>query len=256
MSDHHEEGAYRRAMQSVLALLPQADLVIVVSEKLKEKVQAFNRNVRVLPNALDERLWTTPLTSRLSSNGDAPTRILYMGSRTHTNDLLVIKEAIRCLTEEYGRRVILDVVGGVPEGEEEPWFHACSYPPRARGSYQDFVKWFRTAAPWRIGVIPLADTEFNRGKSYIKYLDYSALGLAIICSALEPYQGVVRHGMNGLLVENSSDAWYHALKRVIEDLSFRTTLGQAAYENFVRNHTLKTQAHKWLDTYRQALTVR
>jgi GT2 family glycosyltransferase/glycosyltransferase involved in cell wall biosynthesis len=257
MPGHHsEEEAYHRAMQPVITILPYVDLLVVVSEKLKEKAQAFNRNVCVLPNALDERLWRADTSRKPPGNGDATTRILYMGSRTHANDLLVIKEAILRLTNEYATKVTLDVVGGVTVGEEQPWFHVPSHPLEARVNYQTFVEWFRTAAPWRIGVIPLADTEFNRCKSYIKYLDYAALGLATVCSDLEPYQGVVRNGINGILVENSTEAWYHALKRLIEEPALRTTLGQVANEDFVQNHTLKTQARKWLDTYRQAFNSR
>jgi len=256
MPSHHIQGdAYQRAIQPVMTILPYVDLLVVVSERLKEKAQDFNRNVRVLPNALDERLWMAN-TSRMSSdNDDPPVRILYMGTRTHGDDLLVIKEAMTRLTQEYATRVTLDVVGGVTIGEEQPWFHAFPYPP-PMSRYPSFVEWFRTVSPWQIGVIPLADTEFNRCKSYIKYLDYSALGLATICSDLEPYQGVVRNGINGLLVENSPDAWYHALKRLVEEPALRTTLGQAAYENFVQNHTLKTQARRWFDTYRQAFNSR
>jgi glycosyltransferase involved in cell wall biosynthesis len=243
-------------MQPVMTILPHVDLLVVVSEKLKEKARDFNRNVCVLPNALDERLWRAGTSHIPSGEGEATTRILYMGSRTHANDLLVIKEAIIRLTKEYTTRVTLDVVGGVTVGEEQPWFHSFPYPSQARINYSSFVEWLRTAPPWQIGVIPLADTEFNRSKSYIKYLDYSALGLATLCSNIEPYQGVVRNGINGFLVENSPEAWYHALKRLIEEPSLRTTLGQAAHEDFVQNHTLKTQARKWLDTYRQALNSR
>jgi GT2 family glycosyltransferase/glycosyltransferase involved in cell wall biosynthesis len=250
---HVQAAAYHCAMQPVMTILPHVALLVVVSEKLKEKAQVFNRNVRVLPNALDERLWIADTSCVPSGNGEATTRILYMGSKTHANDLLVIKKVMIRLTKEYATRITLDVVGGVNVGEEQPWFHALSEPLQARINYQGFVEWFRTAAPWQIGVIPLADTEFNRSKSYIKYLDYSALGLATICSDIEPYQGVVHNGINGLLVENSPKAWYQALKRLIEENSLRTTLGQAAYEDFVQNHTLKTQARKWLDTYRQAL---
>jgi glycosyltransferase involved in cell wall biosynthesis len=252
---HHVEAkAYHRAMQPAMTILPHVDLLVVVSEKLKEKARDFNRNVRVLPNALDERLWIAGTSRMPSGNGEA--RILYMGSQTHADDLLVIKEAMIRLTQEYATRVTLDVVGGVGVGEGQPWFHTFSHPPQARVNYPGFVEWFRTAPPWQIGVIPLADTEFNRSKSYIKYLDYSALGLATLCSNIEPYQGVVRNGINGFLVENSPEAWYHALKRLIEEPSLRTTLGQAAHEDFVQNHTLRTQARKWLDTYRQALNSR
>lgn len=166
---HTQTEAYQRAMQPVLTILPQVDLLIVVSEKLKEKALSFNRNVHVLPNALDERLWIANNTAHLPLvSADTTMKILYMGSRTHANDLLVIKEAMMRLTEEYGTRVTLDVVGGIPAGKEEPWFRVCSHPPQARINYQSFVEWFRTAPPWQIGVIPLADTEFNRCKSYIK----------------------------------------------------------------------------------------
>ena len=84
-------------------------------------------------------------------------------------------------------------------------------------SYPRFVEWFRRQNHWHWGVAPLLDTPFNRSKSALKFLEYSSLGLASICSDVPVYREAVRPGETGLLVPNDPASWRDALDRAIGD---------------------------------------
>jgi hypothetical protein len=74
----------------------EADGIIVSTETLKKRLQGLNRNIRVVPNALDERLFPyreEPLPVRCKKGG--PLRFGYMGTFTHTDDILAIKQHTR-----------------------------------------------------------------------------------------------------------------------------------------------------------------
>ena len=68
---------------------------------------------------------------------------------------------------------------------------------------------------WAAGLAPLEDTPFNRAKSDLKFLEYSALGLPTVASRVTPYLGIDAHG--GVLADNSD-----AL-RFYERLGYRPT---------------------------------
>jgi len=242
---------YNKSLQGAKIFAMNADMVTVSSDQLKDKITKLNKNVQVIPNALDEQLWLTQSSPKNSAltNGNK-LRILYMGTRTHLKDLLLVEDAMRIIHKEYKGKVVLDVIGIIPDSYKQEWFNVVSVPRRGSSNYPEFVQWLCRESRWSIGIAPLENTEFNRCKSYIKYLDYSALGLATICSDLEPYREVVKNEINGFLVDNSTESWYKAIKRLIDDEHLRTVISNNAYQNFLKNHTLNTQAKTWLGTYR------
>ncbi len=89
-----------------------------------------------------------------------------------------------------------------------------------------------------IGIAPLMDSEFNRAKSPIKFFDYTALGLTSVCSDLSVYQGVVRNANNGMLCENSVEAWFDSLCRLIDNPDFSYGLYKQAHKELWENYTL------------------
>ncbi len=247
---HGEAADYARLLTGAKMVAQHVDLLTVASNALAASLKNLNANIVVLPNVLDEQIWFSTDRPPLRTTPEK-IRILYMGSRTHLNDLLLIEDTMKRLGAEYGGRVALDVIGGVPAESVQPWFNAVRIP---EVNYPAFVEWLRRESQWTIGIAPLADTAYNQCKSYIKYLDYAALGLATICSDVEPYQQVIRSGSNGILVENSPEAWYHTLKRVIEDEGFRYRLAHTSYQDVIRHHLLKDHAARWLTVLQHVMS--
>jgi hypothetical protein len=231
-----------------------ADLVTVSTPALAERLDRLNPRTRVLPNALDEQLWfggEEPAAMRTPR--DQAVRLLYMGTKTHLGDLRMIEEPLRRILSDYGERVQLDVIGCVPDDVREPWFRAVEIPRTSR-EYPAFVRWLRETACWAIGIAPLEDTPFNAMKSPLKYFDYSALGLASVCSDVTPYGATVVAGANGILAPADAESWYQALKLLIEDEEFRLKLSSRARELVHRDHVLAHAATAWLEAYTSTST--
>jgi GT2 family glycosyltransferase/glycosyltransferase involved in cell wall biosynthesis len=249
-SSHPEAEKYAQWIRGARILALNADLVTVSSNNLKEKLSNMNQNIHVLPNALDEQTWqvgSVPIST--GSSAEEQIGILYMGTKTHNQDLEIIKDALSLINKKYQNRVRFDIVGVSAEVADGKMFHVIDIPPET-GEYPEFVRWMlKNASSWTIGLAPLAQTSFNECKSYIKYLDYSATGLVSICSNIAPYQEVITNWQNGVLVDNSTDAWYDALERLIEDSALRATIRENAYRGFLANHTLQTRAMDWWNVY-------
>jgi glycosyltransferase involved in cell wall biosynthesis len=165
-------------------------------------------------------------------------------------DLQVIRDAWIKIEREYGQRVVLEIVGGAQVSELE---FGQPYGDYININYPGFVNWLRAQRRWHIGVIPLADTDFNRRKSYIKYLDYAALGVPIICSDIEPYREVARNGENSLIVRNTTEAWYQALKQLIDQDGLRDRLAQAAFNDLTKYYCLQQRAGEYFRAYQGVL---
>lgn len=76
-----------------------------------------------------------------------------------------------------------------------------------------------------IGIMPLEDTDFQRGKCALKIIQYMAAGLPVVASPVGANVDVVREGEAGFLA-GSDEEWIKALTSLIENESLRKQLGQ------------------------------
>ena len=85
-----------------------------------------------------------------------------------------------------------------------------------------------------IGIIPLADNDFNKSKSPIKWIEYSALGIPCVVKDIDPYSELIIHGINGFLYTNTEEFEFW-VDKLVEHSSIRERIGKAAQE-YVHEH--------------------
>lgn len=104
-------------------------------------------------------------------------------------------------------------------------------------------------AQWDVGIAPLADTLFNRSKSYLKPLEYAALGVPFVCSDLPEYRLFVEQGC-GYLAERARD-WETIVKMLLQSPARREMQANIG-RKIAAEHTLETRwplfAAAWLGT--------
>jgi hypothetical protein len=150
------------------------------------------------------------------------------------------------LRREAGLNVRLFVIGGEREQEGQDWYQPVDVPPGAK-EYPAFVRWLKArAGRFDAGVAPLVDDEFNRSKSDLKFLDYSALGLAGVYSDVPAFASCV-DGVTGLKTPNTVDGWCDALTRLCTDEQLRVSLAEAAQNYVVRERCLMNSATQYAD---------
>jgi GT2 family glycosyltransferase/glycosyltransferase involved in cell wall biosynthesis len=242
--DHPEATMLRPRAKIVARMLHHADTVWVstsrLAEALRETRPTARPAIRVVPNGLDERLWGAPQAQ--SNPPPYPVRLLFMGSATHGGDWAVVAPAMARIVAAFGAGVTFDMIGVVGPVALPNWVRRVSPSNSGNASYPGFVNWITHQSPWDIGIAPLADTAFNRGKSAIKAMDYAALGLAVLASDVPAYRGEVADGVGGRLVANTEAAWFRALSDLVLDAASRRTLAEGARAAFAARHTLAAQA--------------
>lgn len=109
------------------------------------------------------------------------------------------------------------------------------------------------ALPWRaatevadlraidIGVMPLPDDEWSKGKCGLKALQYMALGIPTICSPVGVNSEIIREGENGLLAATEEE-WVEKLTRLLQQPELRTQLGAAGRATVVGGYSAVAQA--------------
>ena len=242
--DHPDTAILRPKTRVVQRLLRDASAVFVSTPALASSLKPVRGDAVVVPNALDERLWSAlpdgAHPGRRVRGG--PVRLLCMGTATHGADFAMIEPALARLDAAFEGRVTIDVLGVSTRADLPDWSRRPTVPPGTTATYPGFVNWITQQEGWDIGLAPLADTAFNRCKSAIKTLDYAALGLAVVASDVAPYRGSLADGAGGMLVPNRADAWFAALCRLVRDAELRRRLARGAVAALGAAGTLARQA--------------
>lgn len=99
-----------------------------------------------------------------------------------------------------------------------------------------------------IGIMPLADGEWERGKCAYKIIQYMATGLPVVASDVGANREVVRDGVDGYLVRDASE-WEAAIVR-LADASLRASLGANARVRAVQGYSIQSQAPRLAEMFR------
>ncbi len=233
-----------------------ADGILVSTQALKERLSRLSRNIFVIPNMLDERLFIHPLSDAdgapprsIDAKPGEPLRIGFMGTFTHDADLMCILQALRTILRKHNPDVELQLLGGIANPALVKAFQGLPFQllhlPPGDIAYPNFIPWMRRNLRWDLGLAPLEDTRFNLCKSDIKFLDYSALCIPGVYSRVSSYEATIQHLETGWLAENTIAAWVEALDALLSDVKLRTRLAHNAQEVVTSRRTLQNNTHLW-----------
>ncbi|HPR35005.1 MAG TPA: glycosyltransferase [Anaerolineaceae bacterium] len=227
-----------------LYALRAVDAVTVTTPQLKSVIAQHNDHVYVLPNYLDDTVWS--MKSKEQPESDSPVTLLYFGTRSHKSDLEMISEPLKAMAQKFSEKVSFVFYGvAAPEGLDS--VADVRYIPTVTHEYLEFARNIRKFDA-DIAFAPLRDTVFNHNKSPLKYFEYTALGLPCVFSKIPPYKGVVEDGQTGFLA-SSSEEWFDKLTRLIEDPVLRKTTLEHAQEDVNKNHLLSKHTDDWGKVY-------
>lgn len=236
---HPLYGNFQRTIPFIREFLPQADIVTVTTERLREQLLEYNPKTVVIPNFINE---SAIIPTRTISESHE-TCIAYMGTPSHTADIELIENILFKLKEKFTTDVRF-IFWGCSGTRLEKLGPVIPF----EDNYMSFLKRLGETH-FDIGLAPLADTLFNRCKSNIKWLEYSAYGRAGIFSDLEPYHDSVRHGQTGMLAGNDADEWLHILSYLVTHPMERKAMGRAARKDAFARFGLTRGAHSYLEIF-------
>ena len=96
-----------------------------------------------------------------------------------------------------------------------------------------------------IGLMPLPDDPFTRGKGGYKLLQYMACGLPVVASPVEINREIVTHGETGFLAETDAE-WIEFLGTLIENKALRHRMGSAGRARVTAHYALEKSSEQLL----------
>jgi len=215
-----------------------SDGIIVSTDYLNKKYSPLNKRIYTVPNAIDFNVWDNVKRGREHKR----IRIGWIGGASHSGDLRLTRDAIYRILDRHK--------------DVEVWFHMGGLPKQwmlGRPRFHAFHKWFsidkypQAFAKYNfdIGIAPLRDTEFNRAKSNLRFLEFAALHIPTVCSRVEPYVRDSEHHKTRLLA-TEPDEWYHCLDFLIRNEKVRREIGEAAYRFVKKKYNIRRMTKKYI----------
>ena len=231
---HTHSRSLRSSITLKLRLLGSWNATFITSTPyLADKLSVYSEDVNVIYN-----------TSRYVSYKVQPATttgtclVSFIGTATHSRDFVIIGNALERIAEKY-RHVRYLFMGDRPRNLQENI--PMDYCPFS-DDYQKAMSRFRSYRP-DIGIAPLLDTQFNRAKSAIKYIDYTYAGAVGIYSNIVPYRGII----GGILVKNHQDQWYEGICRLIENPELRIQLYKKAVDDIKDRFSFNVESERFFD---------
>lgn len=251
-------------IQIYLEQMGLSDAMIVSTPTLKEAYKKyFKKPIHVVENSVDLNLWrgtTSPTRQRLN--------IGWVGGASHSEDIEMVGGVIHTILKKYPK-VTFTFLHGVPESLKHK--EGCRYMDSSDPTYLEYfkakrcplckgidrVKWTHDFASIKdyprwvkkykfdIGIAPLIDNDFNRSKSNLRYLEYSAMGIPTVASPLPHFKQIVKHGENGFLAQSQNE-WMNCLSALIESDYLRRTIGNNAKNTVRKEWNPKVMGRKCL----------
>lgn len=212
-----------------------ATLVTVSSDALLGIYARHGRGV-VLRNCVPRRYLDVP--------HDDSAVVGWGGSvHSHPDDLQTVGTSLAQLTRDGVRFRVVGPGAGVRAAL------GLDADPEETGPRDLAAEWPAALAELGVGVAPLADTRFNASKSWLKPLEYAAVGVAPVMSPRAEYARLHALGV-GLLARKPKD-WLRHVRRLASDESERVELGRAA-RAVAATLTVEGNAWRWAEAWERA----
>lgn len=231
VSDANKKMGWMKNPGKTGNIISRVDLVFAGNEYLAEFARHYNDHVVVIPTTID-----TDEYKAVPFRNIKPVCIGWSGSITTIRHFEMAVPVFKRLKKRFGDDVCFKVIGD--------------------GSYKN-AELNIQGIPWRketeiaelagidIGIMPLPDDEWAKGKCGLKGLQYMALGIATVMSPVGVNSEIIKDGVNGMLA-GSEDEWVEKLSMLINDSDLRRRLGEAGRATTVASYSVEAQKNNYL----------
>lgn len=220
-----------------------AHAVIAGNDFLADYARRYNRQVVVIPTTIDTEVHRPVADTR--GPGTAPGKVVigWSGSISTIKHFERVIPVLKRICEDHAGRVEIHVIGQGSYSHPELAVVSKSWSAETEvANLQAFD----------IGIMPLPDDEWVKGKCGLKGLAYMACGVATLMSPVGVNTSIIRHRHNGMLA-GSDEEWYTILSELIARPELREALGAAGRQTVVEKYSVDANKHKYLSVLKSLI---
>ncbi len=242
VSEANKKMAFLKNFSKTAKIISYSDAVIAGNAYLANYAKQYNQNVTIIPTTVDTDTFVPPKTS----DSKASICIGWSGSKTTVQHFRLLENVLLKLKEKYADAIYFKLIG-----DETYYNEALNLKGTAWSSDTEVSE----LQEIDIGVMPLENDRWSKGKCGLKGLTYMSLQIATVMSPVGVNKDIIQHNVNGFLAETEED-WFNYLSQLIEDEQLRKRLGQEARTTVVEKYSILANREHYLEVVKGVQNVK
>ena len=232
VSDVNKRLAWLKRPSKTAEIVSISDRVIAGNAYLADYARSYNPNVITIPTSVDTDKFkrTAPVTNK--------DRICigWTGSHTTIKHFSLAIPFLKELKKKYGDKIYFKIIGD--PAYAEPGLGITGLKWNKATEIEDLSE-------IDIGIMPLPDDAWSRGKCGLKSLEYMALCIPPVVSPVGVNTDIVSDGVNGF-VADSTNEWVEKISRLIESAELRKQIGEKARQTVIEKYSVLAHRDKYV----------
>ncbi len=219
-------------------IIELCDMVFAGNHYLAEYAAAYNKNVKIVPTTIDTNQYVKKQVDKSEK-----ICIGWSGSLTTIQHFEYAVPFLMEIKKKYGDKIEFRVIGDGNYLNEKLGIKGL--PWKKESELIELSK-------FDIGIMPLPDDEWAKGKCGLKGLQYMALGIPTIMSPVGVNTEIIRDGINGFLATDINE-WVDKLSILIESEEKRLVIGKEARKTVQEKFSVEAQKNNYLNFFNELI---
>lgn len=242
VSEGNKSFAWLKDASKTKRIIAHSDLIIAGNRYLADYAAQYNPNVLIIPTTIDTDEYK-PVQERTENRKVV---IGWSGSITTIKHFELAIPFLSALKAKYGDRIEIAVVGdGTYRNDSlgivgKPWNKSTE---------------LSDLGGFDIGIMPIPDDDWSKGKCGLKGLQYMALSIPAVMSPVGVNREIIQDGENGFLADAPGE-WVDKISKLIDSKELRRQLGTAARKTVVDHYSVESQKEQYIHAFEKAITIK
>ncbi len=240
VSEGNKELRWLKHPSKTAALIKFSTLTITGNRFLFEYAIKYNNNVCIIPSTVDIEQY------RRNDVKEADKNIIcigWIGSATTLKHFMLAIPFLKKIINKYPGKIKIRLISDTNFNTDEIEI--------------EFIKWSASTEldslqKIDIGIMPLPDNEWSKGKCGMKGLQFMALEIPVIMSRLGVNTEIISDGDNGFLA-SSDEEWIEKISMLVELPALRQKLGKKGKQTVVDKYSFEANKQKWLNAFQSVI---
>jgi len=238
-SDANKIWQWMKSSKKTGEIISASSLVFAGNRFLADYAKQFNPHVAIIPTTIDTKVFKR----KNPYSNNEKICIGWSGSHTTIKHFESGVPFLKKIKEKYGDNVYFKVMGDPAYSNKEldiigiPWSSDTEV---------------AVLSSFDIGIMPLPDDQWVKGKCGLKGLSYMALEVPTVMSALGVNTEIIQEGENGFLAQTEAE-WVDKISRLIDSFELRKKMGTLARQTVETGYSHESQKNKYLQHFNTLL---
>lgn len=239
VSDGNKNLKWLKRPEKTAEIVALSHLVIVGNQYLASYARQYNNKVTIIPTSVN-----TDYHKMKPYHKNGSVCIGWTGSSTTIKHFEEARPFLKQLKVKYGNKVSFKVIVDIPINDHELGFSSTIWSADSEIDELNAID---------IGIMPLPDDKWSKGKCGFKGIQYMALAKPTVMSPVGVNTEIIEDGENGFLAA-TADEWIVKLSQLIESEELRERLGKNGQQTIVDKYSVDIQKQALLEAIESVLS--